>query len=296
MTDHSNVPVVTTGDWIDAAWINQYIGDNFRAIYQAYQAAGDMAYAIDADTIGRLTITNGGVLIGGASAPSWLAVPAGLGFLKHNGTAPSWFTGGSAYQLLRKNSGNSDFEWADLANLLQAVAMISGQSAEDLFVGASGTTIKRLAKGSNRDMLRVSGSGVLEYAPIGAWCTAKRSTDLTGVSAADNTPVTWNAYDGENWYSTTKITAPAAGDYRLSGAVLMSAASVYRNYEVKLRINGSNYISVAKNWSSDSYDFGATLAGRIVTLAAGDYVELTVSNCNGTVRAEGSWMQAERVR
>lgn len=36
MTDHSDVPLMATGDWIDAAWINQYLGDNVRAWRQAY--------------------------------------------------------------------------------------------------------------------------------------------------------------------------------------------------------------------------------------------------------------------
>lgn len=77
MTDFSDVPLIATGDWIDAAFINQYWGDNFRAIMQGYANAGSMAYAIDADTIGELAKpaedaylmnTNSGV-------PEWVRIP-----------------------------------------------------------------------------------------------------------------------------------------------------------------------------------------------------------------------------
>lgn len=55
MTDYVDVPTIFTGDWIDAAWINQYIGDNFRAIKQGLAATGDVAYALDANTIAALS-------------------------------------------------------------------------------------------------------------------------------------------------------------------------------------------------------------------------------------------------
>lgn len=95
MTDHIDVPIVATGDWIDAAWINQYIGDNVRAWRQAYTATGMLAYALDGNTL------------------AGLAKPASLGLLKNDAAGtPSWLTGGSAYQVLRKNAANNGFEFA----------------------------------------------------------------------------------------------------------------------------------------------------------------------------------------
>ena len=34
MTDHLDLPVVATGDWIDAAWINQYLRGALRNGWQ----------------------------------------------------------------------------------------------------------------------------------------------------------------------------------------------------------------------------------------------------------------------
>ena len=61
MTDHLDLPVVATGDWIDAAWINQYLRDNFNAIFQGMAAGGDIPYAVDANTVGALAIGAAGV-------------------------------------------------------------------------------------------------------------------------------------------------------------------------------------------------------------------------------------------
>lgn len=94
MTDHTDVPVVATGDWIDAAWINQYIGDNVRAWRQGFVTGGDMPYALDANTITALnkpsvaslmTMDNTGV-------PAWLA-KTGLPGLVH--TVGNVFDGSS---------------------------------------------------------------------------------------------------------------------------------------------------------------------------------------------------------
>jgi hypothetical protein len=94
MTDHVDVPIVATGDWIDAAWINQFIGDNNRAWQQAYTAAGMMAYALDANTL------------------AGLAAPAVLSLFQHDGSAPSFLAKGTAHNLLRMNSIGTGFEFA----------------------------------------------------------------------------------------------------------------------------------------------------------------------------------------
>jgi hypothetical protein len=55
MTDNSNVPIVATGDFIDAAFINQYWGDNMAARWP-YTAKGDIAVAIGANTLIALPV------------------------------------------------------------------------------------------------------------------------------------------------------------------------------------------------------------------------------------------------
>lgn len=40
---YTNVPLVATGDWIDASWLNTYLGDNLRAL-APYTATGDQGY------------------------------------------------------------------------------------------------------------------------------------------------------------------------------------------------------------------------------------------------------------
>jgi hypothetical protein len=120
------VPTVNPGDSWSASQHNSYIRDNFAALWP-YTTVGDMNYLSGAGVISRLGI-------------------------------------GTAYQLMR--STGSAPAWDSLANLLANAAMVSSQAAEDLFVGASATSIKRLAKGSNWNLLRVNGSGLLEWGTL----------------------------------------------------------------------------------------------------------------------------------
>lgn len=94
MTDHYDVPIVATGDWIDAAWINQYIGDNVRAWRQGFAAGGDIPYAVDANTIAALN------------------KPASRGLLQNTSIGvPSYLLAGSAGQYLKVNNSGA-FEFA----------------------------------------------------------------------------------------------------------------------------------------------------------------------------------------
>lgn len=87
MSDYSDVPTIYTGDWIDAAWLNQYVGDNFRALKQGVANAGDMPYALDANTLAALAKPSVDSLMAMASAgvPSWLAKAAVPGRLHTKG-------------------------------------------------------------------------------------------------------------------------------------------------------------------------------------------------------------------
>lgn len=78
MTDYSDVPIVYTGDWIDAAWLNQYIGDNLRAFKQGLAVTGDIPYALDTNTIAALNkpSVDSIMKMTGVGVPSWLAMAA----------------------------------------------------------------------------------------------------------------------------------------------------------------------------------------------------------------------------
>ncbi len=129
MTDHSDVPIVATGDWIDAAWINQYIGDNVRALRQGFAAAGDMAYAVDSNTIAALSAGAAYKRLGMNSA----------------GNAPEWigFIGGKATRATDQSiatspsTTNVQFTAAPISRL---VTWSSGDNTK-LTIGVSGVFI-----------------------------------------------------------------------------------------------------------------------------------------------------------
>jgi hypothetical protein len=107
----TTVPSVVTGQTYSAANYNTQVRDNINGIW-VLTTAGDMLYATGAAAANRLALVTNGVMIGGASAPAWLAAPATIGILKGlTGNLPSWLTGGNAYDVLRKTSGNTDVEF-----------------------------------------------------------------------------------------------------------------------------------------------------------------------------------------
>ena len=81
--------MVATGDWIDAAWINQYLRDNFNAIFQGLAAGGDMPYAVDANTVAALAKPSVDSVLKNTSAgvPSWIASNLLAGSIHTKGTA-----------------------------------------------------------------------------------------------------------------------------------------------------------------------------------------------------------------
>lgn len=111
----TTVPSVVTGQTYSAANYNTQVRDNINGIWVC-TAAGDMIYATGASAAARLALVTGGILYGGASAPAWLAKPASVGILKNNTAGiPAWITGGNAYDVLRRNAANTDFEFASPA-------------------------------------------------------------------------------------------------------------------------------------------------------------------------------------
>ena len=80
-----------TGATFTAAQWNTSGRDNLNAIWVG-TTAGDMEYYTSASAKSRLALTVGGVLYGGASAPTWLAKPASADSVLKNTSAgtPSW--------------------------------------------------------------------------------------------------------------------------------------------------------------------------------------------------------------
>ena len=103
----NSVPLLATGDWIDAAWGNTYWRDNFAALYP-YTAAGDLAYAVSAGgALARLAKPSVNSLLKNTSAgvPSWLAMTAIPGTLHAKNTV-NFSPGGQTF------SGS----WADITS------------------------------------------------------------------------------------------------------------------------------------------------------------------------------------
>ena len=70
---YSAVPVVATGDWITAGWVNTYIGTNLAANWPG-TAAGDTEYYVSAVEKARLAKgANGYYLTSNGSIPVWAA-------------------------------------------------------------------------------------------------------------------------------------------------------------------------------------------------------------------------------
>lgn len=71
MTNMTQVPVASPGDWIDAAYINTYLRDNFKAVWP-YTTAGDIAIAASSASLARLAKgADGQVLTMQSGAPAW---------------------------------------------------------------------------------------------------------------------------------------------------------------------------------------------------------------------------------
>lgn len=74
----TDVPILFNGDYIDAAWINGYLGDNVRALLEGFGAAGNIPYAGANDTIAGLAKPSVDSWMKNTSAgvPSWEAIAA----------------------------------------------------------------------------------------------------------------------------------------------------------------------------------------------------------------------------
>lgn len=93
MTDNSNVPIVATGDFIDAAFINQYWGDNMAARWP-YTAKGDIAVAIGANTLIALPVgANNKILMANSAESSGVKWNYNFIPLAVSDNSTNWFGG-----------------------------------------------------------------------------------------------------------------------------------------------------------------------------------------------------------
>lgn len=100
MTNMTQVPVASPGDWIDAAYINTYLRDNFKAVWP-YTTAGDIAIAASSASLARLAKgADGQYLKMVSGAPAWSAgttlqdvYPVGSVYINTSATSPATLFG-----------------------------------------------------------------------------------------------------------------------------------------------------------------------------------------------------------
>jgi hypothetical protein len=218
--DYNEVPLSEDGDWIDAAWLNQYLRDNFRALWKI-QAAEDLIVGSGPASAKRLAKGDINTLLGVSSS----------GILGYR----------------------------TLSNLLQNARMVVSQSAEDLFVGKSGTTIKRLAKGGNGTFLGVNSSGNLAYS-------------FMGVVTAQKADTTGHSYNSTTWRdmpnSSATIVLPAGPTYTIQVTGLVVNTAPTQNYgwrDFQVRINGVDVGVI----SSEKYQINEGLTTPVAGMATG---------------------------
>ena len=87
---YSAVPLMTTGDWVTAGWVNTYIGGNESAMWVG-SAVGDMEYYLSSVEKARLAKPGVDSLLamGNPGTPSWLA-KSNLPGLIHASAAIYW--------------------------------------------------------------------------------------------------------------------------------------------------------------------------------------------------------------
>jgi hypothetical protein len=124
MSNYSEPPFMANGDWIDGAWLNQYLRDNFRTVWQV-QAAEDLIVGASPSTAKRLAKGANGTVLG-------VNVSGNLAY-----TTP--------------------------AALLGIMPLVAGQAADDLIAAMGASNLKRVAKGANNTIFGVNGSGALAY-------------------------------------------------------------------------------------------------------------------------------------
>lgn len=236
MAIYTEPPAVVTGQTMTATNWNLWVRTNFQAVWP-FTTAGDLAYASAANQLSRLGIGTGNKL------------------LKSTGTAP---------------------DWATLAALLQAVDMVSGQTAGDLFYASGIASIARLGIGTVGKWLKSTGSAPLYEGLRGANVTR---TSLQTIANAAYTAVAWNSelLDTAAFYaagSPTRFTIPRTSNF-LIGAKIEFSVFAYTGYgELKIYKNGSSTFLEDAKYSVATGGVAVRLnAIGLLAANAGDYFE-----------------------
>lgn len=288
MADYNAVPLVATGDWIDDVWLNTYIRDNLAALW-LYAAAGDITYALDSNTLAKRAI-------GAANA-----------LMYSTGSAPNWAT---------------------LATLAAAQAIIASQAAGDIFYGASGTALGRVAKPASASLLTNDSGGVPSWATLATaygmlrrnsannayevfvqaqTSRAYRSSGLSS-TAVGETDIPLNAEDEDaNWHNNAtnsqRITPTETGRYRTRGSLKITNASGVHIDSVTVLIKTSTGVVLGRQmlvgWP-DGATVSLSVTGYSYDLTAGQYFVLQTARANATsgvtIEATETWLEVERVR
>jgi hypothetical protein len=213
--------------------------------------------------------------------------------------------GGTTGQVLAKASGTDlDFSWVaqDDSNAIQN-AIVDAKG--DLIAATAADTPARLAVGTNGQVLTADSTAATGL----KWATAVSVSTFSGcqlnrssVLAVANdtlTAVTFDTetFDTDGYHSTvtdtSRVTIPTGkgGYYLLSSSTYWdSNSSGFRR--IRYRINGST--SALNTYTPGTSNANSTQNHTVVNLAAGDYVEMLVSqNSGGSLNTnwstDGSW-------
>lgn len=283
------------GDAIDASLLDLKGGTSGQIL--AKNSNTDMDFVWIANDQGDITgITATSPLTGGGTSG---AVTVGI----LNGTTSNL----GAVQLSDSTSSTSTTLAAtanavkityDLANGAIAKSIVDAKG--DLIAATAADTVSRLAVGTNDQVLTAdstAATGMKWATPAGAsfaGCSLYRSTDLSVANAtATDIGFTAEYYDTDAFHDNStnnaRITIPAgkAGKYLFTSSVVWSNNGTGER-QMSLRKNGSQL-----GWESIESDavaasYSVTNGARVLDLAVGDYVTLTVTqNSGGALDAFG---------
>jgi len=186
--------------------------------------AGDLIYATAATTLNKLTVgASGAYLSSSGTAPQWSAAAA---LTKTDDTNVTLTLGGSPSTALL-NAASLTLGWAGELATGRGGTGVSSYNAGDLLYYASGTTLSKLAIGSNTYILTSSGSAPQWSIPSGI--TVGTATNAVNVGITDD--ATTNATMYPVWVTTntgnlpTKVTStklsfnPSTGILTATGGV-----------------------------------------------------------------------------
>ena len=295
-TDH--VPVWNGTKWAPALPAERVL----------YDAKGDILIGSAADARGRLAVGSNGQVLTADSAQSlgvkWATPAAGYAdplttkgdLLGRSSSATDRLPVGSNGQALVADSTQTlGVKWATVAGAVATDTIFDAKG--DLPVGTGADAAARLAVGSNGQVLTADSAettGVKWTAYSGmafAGCKAVRSTVQSIPNSADTVISFTDAdeFDTDSMHDTStnpsRITVPTGmtGVWRITATTSWAAHSNATPRTAELKKNGS---AVSRYLAGDRRTSFASTAGfggfdAVLSLTAGDYIELVVSQDAG---------------